>query len=99
MNEFPEATVVAEAMKKDIIADIQKGRYEADKIHDYSDLHDYVDANMYGLDAFPEEPEHDDEAADLFWEKTIDLTIDAQYLVDAWIKAGGHLVDAGSVRG
>lgn len=67
-------------MKSEILADIAAGVVPA-TVASFSELHDYVDANMYGgggnLDVDSEE-----------FSAFCDMLNDAQNAIDAWIKEG-----------
>lgn len=80
-----------EAVKREILEDIEAGTV-AETVPDFSALHSYVDANMYG-----------GEAADALWNDDLDheaareqgidpyAELNAmQTVVDDWLKAGGH---------
>jgi len=79
--------IVVRRATEEIIRDVRKGIVPAN-VPDFSALHDYVDANLYGgADYWPNMPsETDDEqyqnAFCRFWNTVQDT-------VDAWIKDGG----------
>ena len=55
----------------------------------FSELHDYVDANMLAEDHFPGGPEdEDDEAFELRMDAHAEMFNPASDAVDAWLKAG-----------
>lgn len=95
-NTWATPEKIAGQMKREIIADVKAGKFTADQITGFSDLHDYVDANLYAfendLDAaaelFPPMPDNYAEY-DTWWETAIDLANDAQYYVNKWIQDGG----------
>lgn len=80
--EFISTETTVATMKAEILADIEEGTVPS-TVASYAELHDYVDANMYG---------HDD-AWDLLvdtdeWDNVVDHLGKAQNVVDAWLKAG-----------
>jgi len=66
-----------ERMKAEIMADVKAGVMPA-TVKDYSELHDFTDANLYGL------PE-----GYSFNNDDTDLLNAAQDAINAWIAAGG----------
>jgi hypothetical protein len=87
-----QAVSVAEQIKREIREDLARDtrsqagvRMTADAIGDFSDLHNFVDANFYG---------ETHEAVVAAWESGAEqactLKNAASDLVDAWIKANGH---------
>lgn len=78
VKDAPTVEAVVAAMKANIVVDMEEGIVPA-TVTSYSQLHDYVDANMYGYEV---------------WEDTLDgdaliaLLNAAQTEVDAWLKAG-----------
>ena len=95
-NTWATPEKIAEQMKREIIADVKAGKFTADQIANFSDLHDHVDANLYAFEnengvndeLYPAEPETED-ASDSWWETMISLTNEAQYFVEKWIQDGG----------
>ena len=86
---------LAEAMKKEIIEDVQMGRVPAD-IKAFPQLHEYVDANCYGgtealLEEWDDAAPDTDEGHLAALYKLCDLCNPAMDIVDRWIKAGGIL--------
>lgn len=83
---------LAERMKKDILADVIAGVVPA-TVRSFSELHDFVDANLYGgteelLDELNAGSATDDEHSTAL-SALCDLCNPAMDSVDAWIKAGG----------
>ena len=75
--------------KSQILADIADGTLPKDKIESFSDLHDYVDANMYG---FEDENDTDDKGIDYDGDSYPDwwkIIVEVQDKLDVWIKSGG----------
>lgn len=75
------------AVKEELREDVRAGVIPAD-VPDFSTLHDYVDANMYGGEAtdalYDAVPDHDSDEVSPY------AGINAmQTAVDDWIKAGG----------
>jgi hypothetical protein len=71
--------------KREIREDIASGRFTAQQIRSFSDLHDFVDANEYGglcEEQFSQERFSSVEA----W---VDHGNAVQGALDAWIKGGG----------
>lgn len=77
----PAKTVAqwADEVMDEIRADIEAGRFGPDVIQGFSDLHDFVDANMYG-DEIP-----DDDGEEWFATRQ-----EVYSLVDTRLKAGEH---------
>lgn len=95
-NAWATPEKIAEQMKREIIADAKAGKFTADEITSFSDLHDHVDANLYAFEnengineeLYPAEPT-DEGRSDAWWETMISLTNEAQYFIDKWIQDGG----------
>jgi hypothetical protein len=85
MPKFDPQTIdpVVERAKREVLADIRSGRVPA-SVRDFSELHDYVDANEYGGACETDS----DVAFDGFTEEQVDFWNEVQNRVDAWIKAG-----------
>ena len=87
------AEEMAERMKLEILADVRIGCVPA-TVKSFSELHDYVDANLYGgteellLEIEAVTPA-DADAENCALTKLCALCNPAMDLVDAWIKAGG----------
>lgn len=84
---------LAERMKTEILADVQNGIVPA-SVASFSELHDYVDANLYGgtealLDGLDAAAPDTDEGHSTALMALCDLANPAMDAVDAWIKAGG----------
>lgn len=84
---------LADKMKTEILADVQNGIVPA-SVASFSELHDYVDANLYGgtealLDGFDAAMPDTDEGHSTALIALCDLANPAMDAVDAWIKAGG----------
>lgn len=75
-----DANVIIKAAKEEILEDISKGL--APKVAHFSDLHDYVDANEYGLDEFHTQ------FPDANFGELIEIMDFVQSELNAWIKAG-----------
>jgi hypothetical protein len=84
MNDPAMAWVVGR-MQREILTDIRSGRVPA-TVADYSELHDYVDANEYG-GACETDP---DVVFDGFTDEQVTFWNAAQGIVDKWLRAGGH---------
>jgi len=88
--QWPSVEQCVLEMKIKVLQGIKDGDYKAADIESFSDLHDYMDANMLCEDILPT---LDEEVADDFWddyfEKAHDILQDAQYVVNAWITRGG----------
>jgi len=71
--------------KREVLADVADGTVPA-TVADFSELHDYSDANEYGgfcdVEGYAAE-------VDWSWSGDTDAVNVVQYAVDAWIKAGG----------
>lgn len=87
---------IADRAKREILDDVAAGVVPA-TVADFSELHQYVDANCYGgtealLDkAHGECPDTDDGHAEA-WNSFCTLVNPAFDAVDAWIKSGGIAV-------
>ena len=81
---------MAEVLKAEILADVKKGIVPND-IESFSDLHYFVDANMYGAFGDDEwDANHDDDGEPTDkWSNWMDVITKTQDVVDAWIKEGG----------
>jgi len=84
---------LAERMKSEILADIKAGIVPP-TVTGYSNLHDYVDANLYGgtealLDQLDSMVPDTDEGHSAALAKLCDIANPAMDLVDEWIKLGG----------
>lgn len=84
---------LAERMKAEILADVASGVVPA-SVASFSELHDYVDANLYGgtealLEALDADAPDTDEGHSAALVAFCDLANPAIDAVDAWIKAGG----------
>lgn len=81
---------MVEVLKAEILEDVNKGIVPND-IESFSDLHDFVDANMYGdLGDDEWDANHDDDGEPTAeWCTWMDTISEAQNVVDAWIKDGG----------
>lgn len=95
-NTWATPEKIAAQMKREIIADVKAGKFTADEITSFSDLHDHVDANLYAFEnenglndeLYPTEPE-DEAESEAWWETVISLSNEAQYFIDKWIQDGG----------
>lgn len=67
--------------KEQIRADLAEGRFPADAITCFGDLHDWVDANEYG----PDFADYGDDRLEERWRVITAMQDD----LDRWIKAGG----------
>lgn len=88
---------LAKRMQNEILADVSSGLVPR-TVKGYSELHDYVDANLYGgtealLDEFDTEVPDTDEGHSSALTALCELANPAMDIVNAWIKAGG-LADA-----
>jgi hypothetical protein len=84
---------LAEKMKAEILADVENGVVPA-SVASFSELHDYVDANLYGgtealLEGLDAAAQDTDEGHSAALTALCDLANPAMDAVDAWIKAGG----------
>ena len=88
---------LAERMKKDILADLLEG-ISPNSVGNFSELHDYVDANCYGgteailaeMDAAVADT---DEGRAFAMNSFCDLMTPAIAIVDEWIVNGGAIRD------
>lgn len=88
--QWPSVEQCVLEMKIKVLQGIKDGDYEAGDIDSFSDLHDYMDANMLCEDILPVlPPEAEDDVWDAYFEKAHELLQDAQYVVNAWITRGG----------
>lgn len=81
---------MVEVLKAEILEDVKKGIVPND-IESFSELHDFVDANMYGGlgdDEWIANHDDDGEPTDK-WSNWMDVICKTQDVVDAWIKEGG----------
>lgn len=79
----------ADAMKSEILELIQAGTVPA-TVSSYSELHDYVDANMLGFEVygtFPASDETDDEA-EARMDRENPVFNSASTIVDRWLASG-----------
>lgn len=84
---------LAERMKTEILADVEKGIVPA-SVSSYSELHEYVDANLYGgtealLEELDSEAPDTDEGHSGALAALCGLANPAMDAVDAWIRSGG----------
>lgn len=84
---------LAERMKAEILADVENGVVPA-SVSCYSELHDYVDANLYGgtealLEQLDAEAPDTDEGHSIALAALCELANPAMETVDAWIRSGG----------
>lgn len=84
---------LAERMKTEILADVENGVVPA-SVSSFSELHDYVDANLYGgtealLEQLDAEVPDTDEGHSAALAALCDLANPAMDAVDAWIRSGG----------
>ncbi|MBX3497562.1 MAG: hypothetical protein KF769_15110 [Parvibaculum sp.] len=84
---------LAERMKAEILADVEKGIVPA-SVSSFSELHEYVDANLYGgtealLEELDSEAPDTDEGHSGALAALCDLANPAMNAVDAWIRSGG----------
>lgn len=73
MPRYSDSTELAETIKSEILRDMLDGTVPI-TVSSFSELHDFVDANMYGT------PEVDDPYTD------IPIIDDAQCVVDRWLR-------------
>jgi hypothetical protein len=85
--EYPSVPVFVAAVKAEILELIADGTIPA-TVTTFSELHDYIDANMLGEDLFPPMPEAEDDDDDDYWEAMHELVSDAQDDVHQWLQAG-----------
>jgi hypothetical protein len=74
--------------KREILADIASGRVPS-TVATFSDLHDYVDANLYG-GLCEEGTVWVDPTAEVTIEHAYDAANEVQNAVDLWLASGGH---------
>jgi hypothetical protein len=87
-KDFPTVPATVEAIKAEITELITDGTVPA-TVKSFSELHDYVDANMLAEDIFPAQPDFDDDDAVQDWfDKAIEILNPAQDVVSAWLEAG-----------
>jgi len=84
---------LAENMKAEILSDVENGIVPP-TVASFSELHDYVDANLYGgtealLDELDADVPDTDEGHSNALTALCDLANPAMDTVDSWIKAGG----------
>jgi hypothetical protein len=87
---------LAERMKAEILADVENGIVPV-SVSSFSELHEYVDANLYGgtealLEQFDAEAPDTDAGHSGALAALCDLANPAIDSVDAWIKEGGIAV-------
>jgi hypothetical protein len=83
---WPTVAELTEAMKTEVRDLIADGNVP-ETVQDFSDLHDYVDANMLGGSKLPEYPDDDDEAEE--WSNTaVELLNEAQTEISRWLTSG-----------
>ena len=78
-NEIPTNAAIVSAMKAEILSDIDAGTVPA-SVTSFSELHDYVDANMYADELLSAREESGEPYLDF-----INAVTDE---VDAWLQAG-----------
>ncbi len=83
------AEEMAERMKREILADIGAG-VVPDSVKDYSELHDYVDANCYGgseelLEEFDEQFASTEEGHRMALDAVADLMNPAMEMINQWL--------------
>jgi hypothetical protein len=86
MADYPTAAALAAAMKTEILQLIADGTIPA-TVATFSELHDYVDANMLGEDLYGEYPE-DEDAAEEMMEAWTAAFNPASNTISAWLAAG-----------
>jgi hypothetical protein len=84
---------LAEKMKAEILADVENGIVPASVVS-FSELHDYVDANLYGgtealLEELDAEVPDTDEGHSAALAALCSLANPAMDAVDKWIRSGG----------
>ena len=85
--------VLAERMKTEIIEDVESG-IVPESVSSFSELHNYVDANLYGgTEALLEEIDarvpDTDEGHKRAIDELCELANPAMDIVDSWLKTGG----------
>jgi hypothetical protein len=95
-QDFIDAVV--QAAWEEIIADMRQRRVPAKKVHSFSDLHDYVDANLYGgAEMLGFLIGMGDEARFKEFEAT-DILNAAGAVIDARLRRGSHIWEIDEVR-
>jgi hypothetical protein len=84
-TEYPTAAALAAAMKAEI-SDLIKAGTIPESVASFSELHDYIDANMLGEDLFPELDDDDETGEQL--DRWVDVFNPASSEVSAWLKEG-----------
>lgn len=91
MGVLPTSTDLAESIMDGVREDVMRGTVP-ESISSFEELHEHVDANMYGLTAdvlstlaeyFPDSPEAAHEMGIMLIDR-------AQRTVDVWIREGRH---------
>lgn len=77
-----DVDMVADSIKADILRLIRDGDCEPEDLTDFSDVHDYCDANVLG------DSEAVLEAVGI--EKAVDVLNAAQEVVNEWLSVDGH---------
>lgn len=91
----PELQDLVERMKAEILSDMADGRVPA-SVRRFCDLHDHVDANLYGGTTVEPWSAHPEAVAST---PVMDLINAAQDEVDAWLRAGRPKGDVATAAG
>lgn len=84
-TEFPTVQAVVVEMKKEIL-DLIKLQVIPANVSSFSELHDYIDANMLAEDIFPPQPDFtDDDAVEAYYEKANEIFNPASTQVSLWL--------------
>lgn len=85
-SDFPTVPAVIDRMKAEINELIDAGTIPAD-VSSFSQLHDFIDANMLAEDLFPPFPEEMDDEDD-YMDRVVVIFNPASFAVDDWLAAG-----------
>ncbi|UVK62570.1 hypothetical protein SEA_TAYLORSIPHT_31 [Arthrobacter phage TaylorSipht] len=91
MTNWTSHADYADRMKSEILALIAENVIP-ESVGSFSELHDYIDANMLAADLVPDVDLDDEAAAEAHGEEWAGKFNAASAIVDEWIKRGGHRV-------
>lgn len=89
MSNYPNHADYADRMKSEILALVAEDVIPAN-VSRFSELHDYIDANMLAADLLPAVDYDDDAAAEAHGEEATRIFNAASAIVDEWLVGGGH---------
>lgn len=88
VTEYPAVQPVVAAMKAEIL-DLIKDGTVPETVSSFSELHDYIDANMLAEDLFPSDVDfYDDDATEAHFARVIEVLNPAQDEVNVWLHRG-----------